>query len=204
MTDVDLWVDPACPWAWITSRWLLEVEQVRDIAVRFHVMSLGVLNEARDISDDYRERLKHVWGPVRVLTAAAEQYGAGVVRPLYSAMGTRIHVGRTGLGRDMILGALQELRLSPRLADAATSAEYDGALRDSHDTGMRPVGQDVGTPVLHLHLNGGEPIAFFGPVVTPIPRGDAAARLWDGVVAVAGTDGFFELKRTRDRRPTFV
>jgi len=204
MTDVDLWVDPACPWAWITSRWLLEVEQVRDITVRFHVMSLGVLNEARDISDDYRERLKHVWGPVRVLTAAAEQYGAGVVRPLYSAMGTRIHVGRTGLGRDMVLGALQELRLSPRLADAATSAEYDGALRDSHDTGMRPVGQDVGTPVLHLHLNGGEPIAFFGPVVTPIPRGDAAARLWDGVVAVAGTDGFFELKRTRDRRPTFV
>jgi Mycothiol-dependent nitroreductase Rv2466c len=204
MTDVDLWVDPACPWAWITSRWLLEVEQVRDIAVRFHVMSLGVLNEARDISDDYRERLKHVWGPVRVLTAAAEQYGAGVVRPLYSAMGTRIHVGRTGLGRDMIIGALQELRLSPRLADAATSADYDGALRDSHDTGMRPVGQDVGTPVLHLHLNGGEPVAFFGPVVTPIPRGDAAARLWDGVVAVAGTDGFFELKRTRDRRPTFV
>jgi len=204
MTDVDLWVDPACPWAWITSRWLLEVEQVRDVTVRFHVMSLGVLNEARDISDDYRERLRHVWGPVRVLTAAAEQYGAGVVRPLYSAMGTRIHVGRTGLGRDMILGALQELRLSPRLADAATSAEYDGALRDSHDTGMRPVGQDVGTPVLHLHLNGGEPIAFFGPVVTPIPRGDAAARLWDGVVAVAGTDGFFELKRTRDRRPTFV
>ena len=139
MTDVDLWVDPACPWAWITSRWLLEVEQVRDITVRFHVMSLGVLNEARDISDDYRERLKHVWGPVRVLTAAAEQYGAGVVRPLYSAMGTRIHVGRTGLGRDMILGALQELRLSPRLADAATSAEYDGALRDSHDTDRKSV-----------------------------------------------------------------
>jgi Mycothiol-dependent nitroreductase Rv2466c len=204
MTDVDLWVDPACPWAWITSRWLLEVEQVREVAVRFHVMSLGVLNEARDIPDDYRERLKHVWGPVRALTAAADQYGAGVVRPLYGAMGTRIHVGRTGLGRDMILGALQELRLSPRLADAASSTEYDGVLRESHATGMAPVGQDVGTPVLHLHLNGGEPVAFFGPVVTPIPRGDAAARLWDGVVAVASTDGFFELKRTRDRRPSFA
>jgi len=204
MTDVDLWVDPACPWAWITSRWLLEVEQVRDVTVRFHVMSLGVLNEARDISDDYRERLKNVWGPVRVLTAAAHQYGEGVVRPLYSAMGTRIHVGRTGLGRDMILGALHELRLSPRLAEAATSTEHDGALRESHDSGMAPVGQDVGTPVLHVHLNGGEPVAFFGPVVTPIPRGDAAARLWDGVVAVAGTDGFFELKRTRDRRPSFA
>jgi Mycothiol-dependent nitroreductase Rv2466c len=140
---------------------------------------------------------------VRVLTAAANQYGEGVVRPLYGAMGTRIHVGRTGLGRDMILGALHELRLSPRLAEAATSDEYDGALRESHDTGMAPVGQDVGTPVLHLHLNGG-PVAFFGPVVTPIPRGDAAARLWDGVVAVAGTDGFFELKRTRDRRPSFA
>jgi hypothetical protein len=203
-TDVDLWVDPACPWAWITSRWLLEVEQVRDVAVAFHVMSLGVLNEGRDISDDYRERLKRVWGPVRVLTAAQDLYGDKIVRPLYSAMGERIHVGATGLGRDMVLGALVEVGLSPQLADAADTDRYDAALRESHAAGMEPVGQDVGTPVLHIHVDEGNPVAFFGPVVTPIPRGDAAGRLWDGVVAVAGTDGFFELKRTRDRRPSFA
>lgn len=200
---MDLWVDPACPWAWITSRWLLEVEQIRDVSVAFHVMSLGVLNEGRDLPDDYRQRLARVWGPVRVLTAAQEQYGTRIVRPLYSAMGERIHAGGTGLGRDMLLGALTAVGLPPQLADAATADSYDERLRASHAEGMGPVGQDVGTPVLHIRTGDGDPIAFFGPVVTPIPRGEAAARLWDGVLAVAGTDGFFELKRTRDRRPTF-
>jgi hypothetical protein len=203
MTDVDLWVDPACPWAWITSRWLLEVERVRDVAVRFHVMSLGVLNEKHDHSEDHRQRGTSIWGPVRVLTAAEATYGPPAVRPLYGAMGERVHVGRTGLGRDMILGALHEVGLGPHLADAADSDEYDTLLRTSHATGMAPVGQDVGTPVVHIRRTVGDPIAFFGPVVTPVPRGDAAGRLWDGVLAVAGTDGFFELKRTRDRSPMF-
>ena len=204
MTDVDLWVDPACPWAWITSRWLLEVEQVRDVRVRFHVMSLSVLNEHRQVSDEYRRRLDQSWGPVRVLIAAEQAYGPSVLRPLYSAMGTRIHLGRTGLGRDMIIGALQEVALNPALADAASSGEHDERLRASHAAGMAPVGEDVGTPVIHVPRPAGEPIAFFGPVVTPAPRGEAAGRLWDGVLAVAGTDGFFELKRTRTRGPLFT
>jgi Mycothiol-dependent nitroreductase Rv2466c len=204
MTDVDLWVDPACPWAWIASRWLLEVERVRDVTVRFHVMSLAVLNEERDLADDHRHRLSRVWGPVRVLIAAEATNGPAVVRPLYSAMGERVHVGQTGLGRDMLLGALQEVGLSPQLADAAETEAYDARLRASHATGMAPVGQDVGTPVLHIRRSLGDPIAIFGPVVTSIPRGDAAGRLWDGVLAVAGTDGFFELKRTRDRSPVFT
>jgi hypothetical protein len=203
MTDVHLWVDPACPWAWITSRWLLEVERVRDVRVNFHVMSLAVLNENRDISEEYRRRMTDAWGPVRVLIAAESMYGPGVVRPLYSAMGTRIHLAKTGLGRDMILGALTELGLSPALADAAGAAQHDARLRASHEAGMAPVGQDVGTPVIHVPRPEGDPIAFFGPVVTPIPRGSAAGRLWDGVLAVAGTDGFYELKRTRDRGPVF-
>jgi hypothetical protein len=204
VTDVDLWVDPACPWAWITSRWLLEVERVRDVSVRFHVMSLSVLNEGRDeLPEKYREMLARNWGPVRVLIAAAQAYGPDVVRDLYGAMGTRVHPGQQGTGADMIAAALADLSLDPGLADAATSTDYDGALRASHDEGMKPVGLEVGTPVLHVATGAGDPIAFFGPVVTPIPRGDAAGRLWDGVLAVAGTDGFFEIKRTRDRNPIF-
>jgi hypothetical protein len=200
---VDLWVDPACPWAWITSRWLLEVEQVRDVKVNFNVMSLSVLNEGRDVPEQYREMLDRNWGPVRVLVAAAQKYGPQVVRPLYSAMGTRVHIGQQGTGADTIEAALAELELDPELAKAASSTEYDEALRTSHEAGMRPVGQDVGTPVVHVPGPTGEKIAFFGPVVTPIPRAEAAGKLWDGVLAVAGTDGFFELKRTRDRSPVF-
>jgi hypothetical protein len=204
MTDVDLWVDPACPWAWITSRWLLEVERQRDVHVNFHVMSLSVLNEEREVSDEYRRMLDQSWGPVRVLIAAEQTYGPVVVRPLYSAMGTRIHLRRTGRGRDMILGALQDAGLSLALADAAQTDAHDERLRASHAAGMAPVGEDVGTPVIHVPNTDGDPIAFFGPVVTPIPRGEAAGRLWDGVLAVAGTDGFFELKRTRTRGPVFT
>ena len=201
MTDVDLWVDPACPWAWITSRWLLEVERVRGVRVAFHVMSLAVLNEDKDISEEYRAFVRTAWGPVRVLIAAREVYGPTVVRPLYSAMGRRIHLQKAGRGRDMIVGALHEVGLSHRFADAADSADHDALLRASHLAGMGPVGQDVGTPVIHVHLPDRDPVAFFGPVVTPIPRGEAAGRLWDGVLLVAGTDGFYELKRTRDRGP---
>ena len=201
MTSVDLWVDPTCPWAWITSRWLLEVERVRDVHVTFHVMSLAVLNEEKDVSEEYRRLLATAWGPVRVLVAADAAYGNAALRPLYGAMGERIHLRRAGRGRDMLLGALQEAGLSTTLADAAESTAYDARLRESHAAGMGPVGEDVGTPVIHIRRPDGDPIAFFGPVVTPCPRGEAAGRLWDGVVLVAGTDGFYELKRSRDRGP---
>jgi hypothetical protein len=195
----DLWVDPLCPWAWMTSRWLLEVEKLRPIDVRFHVMSLSVLNEGRDeLPERYKEMLGRGWGPVRVLIAAQQQHGDEVVRPLYDALGTRRHLGKEEFTRETIESALAEAGLPTSLADAADTDAYDEALKASHHAGMDQVGMDVGTPVIST-----EGVAFFGPVVSPAPKGEAAAKLWDGVLLVAGTDGFFELKRTRTREPIF-
>jgi hypothetical protein len=200
MTDqADFWFDPLCPWAWLTSRWMLEVEQVREVKTSWHVMSLALLNSGRDdLPEQYKERLERAWGPVRVCIAAEQAKGPDILLPLYTALGTRIHLQKRGEDPGVIVEALEEVGLPVELAEAATSTEYDDVLKKSHHEGMDPVGMDVGTPV--IHVNG---IAFFGPVVTPAPKGEAAGRLWDGVVLVAGTDGFFELKRTRDRPPIF-
>jgi 2-hydroxychromene-2-carboxylate isomerase len=204
MAAVEMWFDPRCPWAWITSRWLLEVERVRDVRVRFHVMSLSVLNEGRDdLSEKYKLSMAKGWGPVRVAIAAEQKYGNEVLRDLYTALGTHAHVQKRELDRDTLVAVLTELGLDPTLADAADSTGYDEALRASHDAGMAPVGLDVGTPVIHAPGPDGGTIAFFGPVVTPAPKGEAAGRLWDGVLLVAGTPGFYEIKRTRDVRPSF-
>jgi hypothetical protein len=199
MTEhVDLWVDPLCPWAWMTSRWLLEAGKVRKFDIDFHVMSLAVLNEGRELPDAYKELLTKGWGPVRVLIAAEERHGNEVLEPLYSAMGTRHHVqGEKDLDL-VIAGALSDVGLEADLALAATSTDYDEALRKSHHAGMDPVGYDVGTPVIHV----GD-VAFFGPVVTPAPKGEAAGKLFDGVMLVANTPGFYELKRTRTVGPIF-
>ena len=195
---VDIWVDPLCPWAWVTSRWLLYAAQVRDLDVHFRVMSLAVLNENKESSAEYLDFLKRSWGPVRVLIAAEQLHGAKVVEQLYSAMGTHLHVQGNKDLTAVISSALDDVGLAQDLALAADSDDYDQALRASHREGMELVGDEVGTPVVRV----GD-VAFFGPVVTPAPRGEAAGKLYDGVLAVASTPGFFELKRTRTVGPTF-
>lgn len=200
---VDMWFDPMCPWAWMTSRWLLEVELVRPVDVRFHVMSLSVLNEGREVPEEYRARIAAGWGPVRIAIAAERKYGNEVLRELYTAFGTRIHLGQQELDDQLYRAALADANLPVELAEAAGSTALDPEVRASHQAGMAPVGLDVGTPVIHVPGPDGGQIAFFGPVVTPAPKGEAAGRLWDGTLLVAGTPGFFELKRTRDVAPIF-
>ncbi len=199
-TQVDFWFDPICPWAWITSRWLIEVASRRPVRPHWHVMSLSVLNEDKpDLPERYRELLSSGWGPVRVCIAAQQKFGADVLEPLYTALGTRFHIQQQPRDRSTVEAALTEAGLPSDLADAMESTEYDQALRASHHDGMDRVGYEVGTPVISV-----DGVSFFGPVVTPMPRGEAAARLWDGVLLVAGTDGFFELKRSRTRDPDFT
>jgi 2-hydroxychromene-2-carboxylate isomerase len=197
-TEVNFWFDPMCPWAWITSRWILEAAAVRNLDVRWHVMSLAVLNEGRDLPEQYQEAMRKAWGPVRVLIAAQRHSGDEVLGDLYTAMGTRIHLQKMALDENLVRAALAEVDLPLELADAASSTEYDDELRASHSAGIDLVGQEVGTPVIAV-----EGTAFFGPVVTPIPRGEAAGRLWDGVRLVAATPGFYELKRSREASPSF-
>jgi len=189
LTTVDLWFDPQCPWAWLTSRWMLEVEKVRPVKTQFHVMSLSILNQDSEVRG---------WAPVRVALAVEEQYGQEQLAAFYTAIGTRVHPRQEDLNRATLEGALSDVGLSPQLADVGDTGDNDDALRRSHHAGMDPVGMEVGTPV--IHVNG---VAFFGPVITPRPTGETAGRLYDAVVEMASYPGFFELKRTRTADPIF-
>ncbi|AWW39561.1 MULTISPECIES: DsbA family protein [Streptomyces] len=207
-TRVDFWFDPLCPWAWMTSRWVLEVEKVRDIEIHWHLMSLAVLNEDKldELPEEYREMLStKAWQPVRVVAAAWQKHGDQVLGPLYTALGTRIHNGGEGPTREAVVGALAETGLPADLIDYFDQQdfEFDAELRASHKEGITKVGQEVGTPVISVPGPDGEEVAFFGPVVTPAPQGEEAARLWDGTLAVASVPGFYEIKRTRTKGPDF-
>lgn len=195
---VDLWFDPVCPWAWMTSRWMLEVEKVRDVHTDFHVMSLSVLNEGRDLSPDYRASMDAAWAGVRVALGVERELGQNALRDFYTALGTRFHPGGEPKTLETIEGALADLGFPASLAELAGTDAYDDELRASHHAGMDAVGDEVGTPV--IHVNGK---ALFGPVISPAPKGEEAGNLFDGFVKVTAYDGFFELKRTRTVGPIF-
>ncbi len=195
---VDFWFDPACPWAWMTSRWMDEVAALRDVEVNWHVMSLAVLNEGRDLPEGYRRAMDDAWAAVRVIVAASASHGDKVIKPLYDAIGTRRHPGGRTDTAAIIAEALAEVGLPEDLADAAGTDAHDDALRASHARGIGMVGEDVGTPVVAI-----DGVGFFGPVMTPAPKGEDAARLFDGLHLVTSVPGFYELKRTRTQGPVF-
>jgi 2-hydroxychromene-2-carboxylate isomerase len=198
-TPVDFWFDPSCPWAWMTSRWVDEVAGLRNLDITWHQMSLAVLNEDRDdLSDFYRAFLPRALRYTRLVAAVTELHGQQAVKPLYDALGTRIHLGQRKDVEAVIVESLAEIDLPASLAQYADTDEFDVQMRASHFDGINRVGADVGTPVIAV---GGH--AFFGPVISPAPKGDEAAALWDGVVAVSSYEGFFELKRSRTRDPIF-
>jgi 2-hydroxychromene-2-carboxylate isomerase len=199
-TQVDFWFDPLCPWAWMSSRWMLEVEKVRDVHTTFHVMSLAELNSGRDLPEEYRELMdREGWIGVRAAIAVEQKYGSEALRNFYTAIGTRFHLGQEPKTPETVRAALEEVGLDPAIADEAQTDQYDEALRASHHEGMAPVGEDVGTPV--IRVNG---MSLFGPVISPAPKGEAAGDLFDGFVKVTAYPGFFELKRTRTVGPIFA
>jgi len=197
-TEAEFWFDPVCPWAWMTSRWILEVEKVRDISVTWNLFSLAHLNRDKELPEDYKSRLIRSWQSTRVIAAAQKEKGAAITLPLYTAISSRIHLKKMEVGITLFEEALAEVGLDPKLAEAMNDETLNAVIIESHERGIALVGNDVGTPIISV---GGA--AFFGPVISPAPKGEEAGKLWDGVVGVASYPGFFEIKRSRTVGPIF-
>jgi 2-hydroxychromene-2-carboxylate isomerase len=197
-TEAEFWFDPVCPWAWMTSRWILEVEKVRDISVRWNLFSLAYLNRDKELPEDYKARLIRSWHATRVIAAAQKAKGANITLPLYTAISSRIHLKKMDVGVALFEEALAEVGLDTALAQAMNDESFNSAIIESHERGIALVGNDVGTPIISV-----SGAAFFGPVISPAPKGEEAGKLWDGVVGVAGYPGFFEIKRSRTVGPIF-
>ena len=192
------WFDPLCPWAWMTSRWILEVEKVRNIEVEWNLFNLAYLNRDKDVSAEYKEKLVKSWYCTRVIAAAQKEKGREITLPLYTAISSRIHLKKMEVGEELFKEALTEVGLDSALANEMTDETLDASIIENHERGIKMVGNDVGTPIIAI----GD-VAFFGPVISPAPKGEEAGKLWDGVVGVASYSGFFEIKRSRNVGPIF-
>jgi len=197
-TKAEFWFDPVCPWAWMTSRWILEVEKVRDIEVSWNLFSLAHLNRDKELSDEYKKGLIRSWQCTRVIAAAQKANGVEITLPLYTAISSRIHLQKQEVNQALFEAALEEVGLDKSLAVAMNDESFNAAIIESHERGIKLVGNDVGTPIISV-----EGAAFFGPVISPAPKGEEAGKLWDGVVGVASYPGFFEIKRSRTVGPIF-
>ena len=200
---VDFWFDPVCPYSWIGSRWILEVERQRPLRVRWHVMSLYLLNRDRNPDTSYVAYLEQVNGTARVAAAVAAGHGSAALRDVYTAYGTRIfdhwRYAEADECREAMRAALVEVGLAATLVDAFDGTTFDDVLARSHAAAVAPVGDEAGTPTIHL-----DGTAFYGPVLNSIPRGEDAVRVFDGARLLSGFADFYELKRTRERPPVYA
>ncbi|MGA4508418.1 DsbA family protein [Propionibacteriaceae bacterium G1746] len=196
--DVDFWFDPLCPWAWMTSRWMLEVEKVRDVHTTFHIFSLSMLNENHDIPDDYRAGVDAGRPATRAAIGVLDAYGQDGLREFYTALGTRYHPGGEPKNEETLRAVFTDKGWDQTIVDRALEGEWDDRVRESYESGIKLVGGDVGTPIVKVHDT-----ALFGPVISPAPKGEAAGELFDGFEKLAAYPGFFEAKRTRTVDPIF-
>ena len=195
---VDMWFDPICPFAWITSRWLLEAAAVRDLEVTWNIMSLAQLNKDREMDEAHKAAFTRSWDAVRLVAAVKKNHGNDAVIALYNAMGTRIHLKKEKVSDELLTAALAEAGLPADLLAVAKDESWNEPMIASHDRAISLVGNDVGTPVVAI----GD-AAFFGPVISPAPKGEQAGRLWDGLALCLEVPGFYELKRARKGGPDF-
>ena len=197
-TKAEFWFDPVCPWAFITSRWMLEVAKVRDIEVTWNIFSLPHLNKDREMPEKYKAIFANSWSCTRVIKSVEKDFGKEKTLPLYTAISTRIHVLKEAVSKDLLSDSLKEVGLDSKYLAEMENSDWDKQIIESHERGVKLVGDDVGTPI--IAING---IGFFGPVISPAPKGEEAGKLWDGVVLSASYPGFFEIKRSRTVGPIF-
>jgi hypothetical protein len=195
-TTVDFWFDPACPWAWLTSRWILEVAKVRPVQPYFRIMSLAVLNEENDVPEEYREFIRRGWQATRLCAAVARDYGQQAVADVYTAYGTRRHGRGQEVDNDFFVGVIADAGLPAELIDLIDDPSLDPLVRESHEAGMKLVGDDVGTPI--ISFNG---YATFGPIVSRVPQGEQAGVLWDAVELMSTVPYVYEIKKGRTEDP---
>ncbi len=193
MTTAHLWFDPTCPFTWATSCWLRDTAPTQGARVEWHLMSLAVLNDGSEVPEQHREAMALSWRPLRLLAAAGRTAGNEAVGALFTALGTRLHEQHRALDDALLVESLEEAGLPADLLAAADDAAHDDAVRASHAQAQERVETDSGSPVLALD----DGPAWFGPVVSPVPAGQAATDLWLGLASLSRVAQFSELKRGR-------